>query len=160
MARAIADRLESGPKAALARALLLIIIIGPERIPSRNGCWGCCAGRPGPRSGHHGAHRLAVAGELDNRTVSHGEPMSRSGPASGWWLFEPRIGTGLQPSLNALTVNPTKRLVSCCSCYVGRRPLSAMAAGKDPTCRAVSHRHSTERSNSLAPWPPSSCRRW
>ena len=36
------------PRPALARALLLIS--GRERIPSRRGCWRCCAGRTGPRS--------------------------------------------------------------------------------------------------------------
>ena len=38
---------KSGPRLPLARALLTT---GRERIPSRRGCWGCCAGRPGPRS--------------------------------------------------------------------------------------------------------------
>src|SRR6266540_3234811 len=37
-----------GPRPPLARALLLIT--RRERIPSRRGCWRCCAGRTGPRS--------------------------------------------------------------------------------------------------------------
>ena len=37
-----------GPTPALAGALLLIM--GRERIRSRRGCCGCCAGRMGPRS--------------------------------------------------------------------------------------------------------------
>ena len=39
---------KSGPRLPLARALL--VITRRARIPSRRGCWGCCAGRPGPRS--------------------------------------------------------------------------------------------------------------